>query len=81
MSMVKAYVSNYQLKKARWLRGWSQRELADRLGTTVVTIKRWERGSQQPRPYFRLQLCMLFSMSAEELGLEPLFFQEDLRKN
>jgi tetratricopeptide (TPR) repeat protein len=35
----------------------------------VVTIQRWERGSQQPGAYFRLKLCALFGKSAEELGL------------
>ena len=51
---------------------WRQREVADRLGTTVVTVNRWERGIQQPSAYFRLKLCALFGKSEEELG----FFRE-----
>lgn len=50
-------------------RNWRQREVADHLGTTVVTVNRWERGIQQPSAYFRLKLCALFGKSPEELGL------------
>jgi tetratricopeptide (TPR) repeat protein/transcriptional regulator with XRE-family HTH domain len=50
---------------------WSQQELANRLGISVVTINRWERGVTAPSPYFRLKLCTLFKRSAIELGLLP----------
>lgn len=58
-----------QLRQERIRRNWRQQDLADQLGTTVVTVKRWERGSQQPSMYFRHKLCALFGKSAEELGL------------
>jgi tetratricopeptide (TPR) repeat protein/transcriptional regulator with XRE-family HTH domain len=61
---------NDRLWQARIERNWRQRELAEHLGTTVVTVKRWERGSQQPSPYFRVKLCALFGKSAKELGLD-----------
>ena len=60
-----------QLRLERLQRQWSQQELADRLGTTVVSINRWERGVTSPTPYFRLKLCALFGKSAYELGLLP----------
>jgi tetratricopeptide (TPR) repeat protein/DNA-binding XRE family transcriptional regulator len=63
-----AYVNN-QLRQERIRRNWRQRDLADQLGTTVLTVKRWERGYQQPSAYFRIKLCTLFGKSAEELGL------------
>lgn len=59
------------LRLERLQRQWSQQELADRLGTTVVSINRWERGATSPTPYFRLKLCALFGKSADELGLLP----------
>jgi outer membrane protein assembly factor BamB/transcriptional regulator with XRE-family HTH domain len=62
---------NDRLRQERARRNWRQQDLADQLETTVVTVKRWERGSQQPSAYFRLKLCELFDKSAEELGLAP----------
>lgn len=58
-----------RLRQERIGRNWRQQDLADRLETTVVTIKRWERGTQHPSAYFRVKLCALFGKSAEELGL------------
>ncbi len=60
---------NRLLREQRLEQHWSQRELADKLGTTEVTVKRWERGSQQPSAYYRLHLCRVFGKSAAELGL------------
>ncbi len=61
-----------RLQHERILRNWRQQDLADHLETTVVTIRRWERGSQQPSAYFRVKQCVLFGISAQELGLvEP----------
>src|SRR5581483_7673126 len=60
---------NDLLRQARIGRDWRQRDLAEQLGTTVVTVKRWERGYQQPSTYFRVKLCELFGQSAAELGL------------
>lgn len=37
------------IRKARAERGWTQSELAGRLGTTTTTISRWERGRGRPR--------------------------------
>jgi tetratricopeptide (TPR) repeat protein/DNA-binding XRE family transcriptional regulator len=64
---------NERLRKERVQHNWRQQDVADRLGTTVLTVKRWERGNQQPSAYFRLKICTLFGKSAEELG----FFQDN----
>ena len=60
---------NEQLRQQRIGRNWRQQDLADQLGVTVVTIQRWERGSQQPSAYYRVKLCTLFGLSSQELGL------------
>lgn len=60
---------NNRLRQERHRLNWRQLDLAEQLGTTVVTVKRWERGIQQPSAYFRMKLCTLFGKSAEELGL------------
>src|SRR5689334_4284238 len=75
---------NDRLRQERILRNWRQQDLADELGTTVLTVQRWERGSYQPSAYFRIKLCALFGKSAEELGLvdgnpsPPPGMQEDI---
>src|ERR1700684_3760994 len=40
------------VKTKRLARGWTQEELADRLGMTNVTISRWEKGRVQPATVF-----------------------------
>lgn len=57
------------LTDARNMRGWSQHEVADRIGTTYVNVSRWERGITRPSPYFRKKLCVLFGRTEQELGL------------
>jgi transcriptional regulator with XRE-family HTH domain len=56
----------------RKLRGWSQQEVADRIGTTHLNVSRWEHGYTMPGPYYRRKLCSLFRKSEEELGLAVL---------
>ena len=61
--------SNNRLRQERIAQNWRQRDVADQLGTTVVTVNRWERGIQHPSAYFRVKLCALFGKSAQDLGL------------
>jgi eukaryotic-like serine/threonine-protein kinase len=60
---------HHRLRQERIRHNWHQQELASKLGTTPVTVSRWETGSQQPSLYFRQKLCVLFGKSPEELGL------------
>lgn len=67
-----------RLREERVQHRWSQQELADRLGTTMVTISRWENGASIPSPYYRLKLGQLFGtdfqqsdwISSEEIQAE-----------
>src|SRR5947209_18185607 len=61
---------NQRLRQERIQRNWRQQEVAEKLGTTVLTVSRWERASHQPSAYFRVKLCALFGKRAQELGLE-----------
>ncbi|MBO0681609.1 MAG: helix-turn-helix transcriptional regulator [Candidatus Dormibacteraeota bacterium] len=59
-----------RLRRERELRGWSQAELARKLGASDgAVVGRWERGEASVSPYFRARLCELFGLDAEELGL------------
>src|SRR6266567_2097439 len=58
-----------RLRFERELRGWSQEDLAEKVGTTQKIISRWERGESTPLPYYRQKLCKFFGKNAAELGL------------
>ena len=58
-----------QLKRERELRGWSQADLASKLGCDTKTVGRWEREGKLPRPEYRQGLCELFGKDVEEFGL------------
>jgi len=61
---------NRLLAAARRAAGWTQKELADRLGTTDLSVSRWERGEHVPSPFYNYRLCELFGKSAAELGFD-----------
>lgn len=56
-----------RLVEERKHRGWSQRDLADYLGTTQHNVSRWEAGRTTPGPYLRTKLSELFGLPAQEL--------------
>src|SRR5437588_7066623 len=58
-----------QLRYERELRGWSQADLAEKVGCETKTIGRWENGDSIPRPIYRQSLCEIFGKNAAELGL------------
>jgi transcriptional regulator with XRE-family HTH domain len=75
-------VPNTKLRNARKNRNWTQQKVADGVGTTPLTVGRWERGEVFPTAHFRQELCNLFGMSLEDLGLAaeeqvPPPFQEN----
>jgi transcriptional regulator with XRE-family HTH domain len=51
------------------MRGWTQEELAEHIGTTSVTVSRWESGVTSPNRYFQKQLSDIYDKSIQELGL------------
>src|SRR5581483_9867723 len=69
METIRPASPNFRLRQERTQRNLSQQKLADLLGTTQVTISRWEGGGQQPSAYFREKLCALFGKSTQDLGL------------
>ncbi len=58
------------IKEKRIEQGLSQRELADAIRSTPISISRWE-GGANPSLYFRDQLCKFFNMSRNELFPSP----------
>lgn len=61
------YIS--RLRQERERRGWSRNYVAEQVKVDVITVGRWERGERLPHPLYRQELCTLFVMNAEDLGL------------
>ncbi|GCE29935.1 hypothetical protein KDA_54190 [Dictyobacter alpinus] len=66
---------NEFLQRERIRRNWRQRDVADTLGVSILTIHRWERGFQSPSAYYRGKLCALFELGPQELGFAPTLSQ------
>jgi len=61
---------NLLLRTARKERGWTQQQVADRIGAPQsLNVSRWESGTAFPSAYYVMQLCQLFGKSVRELGL------------
>jgi len=56
-----------RLRHERERRNWSQEQLAQEIGTTPLSINRWEHDKAFPRPHHRAELCRVFNKSAEAL--------------
>ena len=70
-----------RLKQERELRGWTQSEVAERIGSTRVNVGRWEKGETIPTPYYRQKLAELFGKSIQELGFIPEYSIEHNRED
>src|SRR6266702_6446432 len=67
MSQRKQKPSWFQvLRREREKRGWSQADVATRIGSNAKTVGRWERGLSFPSPYSQQKLLELFG--DDELG-------------
>ncbi len=60
---------NELLQRERLHRGWSQEDVAEKIGSDEKTVSRWERGGTFPGPYYRQKLTEIYEKSIEELGL------------
>ncbi len=56
------------IRRLREERGWTQLELAYRLGVTPVTIYNWERGRTEPRVSQFRQLARLFGVRMDAIA-------------
>ncbi|HZO72310.1 MAG TPA: FxSxx-COOH system tetratricopeptide repeat protein [Ktedonobacteraceae bacterium] len=56
-----------RLRNERQRLNWSQKRLADSIGTTPSTINRWEHDKVLPQPYYREKLLHIFGANAPDL--------------
>lgn len=70
---------NILLRHQRLQRGWSLRQTANQLcklceeeehipGVTADMISKWERGEKKPSRYYQEKFCLLYGISADQLG-------------
>ena len=70
----------------RKARGWSQEELAERIGVTRQAVSRWESGAAKPDADKIIAVCDLFGVSADYLlrdtggGMSELKPENELQK-
>lgn len=51
----------------RQAKGWTQAELANRLGVNISTVQHWEQRGGRPRPARLTELAALFDITGKEL--------------
>src|SRR3954462_7074122 len=60
-----------KLSKRCWQKGWTQRDLAERLdGVSKSTVSNWMTGKTDPRRRELVQLARLFGVSVDYLALD-----------
>ena len=60
------------IRQMRQAHGWTQAELAGRLGVTPDLVARWERGDERPTLSKLLDLAKVFGISVTAIAfLEP----------
>lgn len=58
------------IRQMRDEHGWTQLQLAVKLGVTPVTVYNWERGKTEPRLSQFRELARLFAVGMDEIALE-----------
>ena len=59
------------IRQFRQERGWTQLDVARRLGVTEGTVSRWERGERVPQPATQQRLADLFGVPVGAIAFGP----------
>jgi transcriptional regulator with XRE-family HTH domain len=73
--------SSSRLREERLGRGWTQKDVADRIGVHTQEIGRWERGETLPQPRQLAELCKLFNKTPQELALLRVPARDEYAQN
>src|SRR5450631_3821920 len=60
-----------QLRYEREKHGWSQEDVASKIGCDTKTVARWESGESRPRTYYRQKISKIFGKDLVEFRLVP----------
>src|SRR4051794_21352837 len=69
-----------KLRSYREKEGWSQEDLALKLGVSRSSVIRWENEERKPYEYNISMLCELFRVSPDELGFDAAQTEESEKK-
>ena len=58
------------IRQLRQERGWTQLELAYKLGVTPLTVQNWERGKYEPSASKLRKVAATFGVSMDSIALE-----------
>ena len=56
-----------QIKKARLIAGLEQKQVAEMMGVTQVSVSAWEKGKALPKPQRLKQLASVLNTTVEKL--------------
>ena len=59
------------IRELREARGWTQLELAYKLGVTPVTVSNWERRMSEPKASQLRAIARLFGVAMDDIDFEP----------
>ena len=65
------YQPKTTIRQLREARGWSQLDLAVKIGASINAVYKWERGLVVPHPKSRQRLADLFGVSVEAIAFGP----------
>jgi len=57
------------IRELRTARGWSQLELAYRLGVTPSTVYTWEKGRAEPSASMLRKIATVFEVSMDDIAI------------
>ena len=60
--------SKKTIRQLREERGWTQQEVADRLGLDWSLVAKWETGNYLPLPVTQQRLAVLFGVGVSEIA-------------
>ncbi len=69
----------HPLARHRRIKGWTQTDLAERVGAAMFTIQRWEKGTM-PRPKALPKLAEVLGVEAGQLFDELYQWAEDTKE-
>lgn len=64
-------MSAMTIREHRLAIGWTQKELAERIGTTSTTVHRWESVASEPTARNLRDLARALDVSMNEIDLKP----------